>query len=68
MGLVAMVRIEEILPDAFIEQRRLIDKEAITIFDVGAHFGSITARYRELFPEATVYAFEQFPDSFSKLP
>jgi FkbM family methyltransferase len=54
-------------PDAFLEQRRLIDKEAITILDVGAHFGMVTGRYKELFPQATVYALEPFPESFLKL-
>jgi len=62
-----LVTVEETFHDAFLEQRRLIDKDAITIFDVGAHVGEVTARYRKLFPAATVYALEPFPESFSQL-
>ena len=54
------------LPDPFEEMRRLIP-EARVIFDVGAHHGHVSLRYRQLFPLATVYAFEPFPDSFAQL-
>ena len=41
--------------------------ESLTIFDVGAYIGQITGIYEEIFPEATIYCFEPFPDSFRKL-
>lgn len=41
--------------------------EASVIFDIGAHTGTITEKYKKLFPEATIYCFEPFPDSFKKL-
>lgn len=52
--------------DAFREQKALVGA-AKTIFDVGAHYGQVAQGYRELFPDATVYAFEPFPASFERL-
>ncbi len=37
------------------------------IFDVGAHHGTVSHQYRELFPDSTLYAFEPFPDSYERL-
>lgn len=37
------------------------------IFDVGANVGEITQKYLSLFSEATIHAFEPFPDSFAFL-
>jgi FkbM family methyltransferase len=38
-----------------------------TIFDCGANVGFVTHRFRELFPTATVYAFEPNPAVYEKL-
>ena len=38
-----------------------------TIFDIGANRGEITLKYTELFPSATIFAFEPFTDSFKVL-
>ncbi len=40
---------------------------APTIFDVGAHAGSITRVYREAFPDGTVHAFEPDPKQIAEL-
>lgn len=37
------------------------------IFDVGANVGEVSARYAASFPQATVYAFEPFPQTFADL-
>ncbi len=52
--------------DAFTVQKEML-KNCSTIFDVGANRGEITSKYAELFPQANVYAFEPFPDSFKIL-
>lgn len=40
---------------------------ALTIFDVGAHIGKKTIKFREYFPNATVFCFEPFDVSFERL-
>lgn len=54
--------------DPYQELKRLIApvSEPI-IFDVGAHRGYITTKFRTLVPNATVHAFEPFPESFQRL-
>jgi len=37
------------------------------IIDGGAHVGEVTGVYRMLFPQAKIYAFEPFPESFTYL-
>jgi FkbM family methyltransferase len=53
--------------DAFEFQKILIEQAAPTIFDVGAHVGTMTHKYIQQFPLASVYCFEPFPESFHKL-
>src|ERR1700730_249925 len=53
--------------DPFIVQRRLLNKETVTIFDVGAHVGHISKIYNDIFHKATIYSFEPFPQSFATL-
>ncbi len=48
-------------------QVRLISSDTPVIFDVGAHIGLTVDAYRQVFPSATIHAFEPFPDSFSRL-
>ena len=58
----------EFTKDAFEVQKDLsTGKNIRTIFDVGANRGDVTGRYRELFPDAVIYAFEPFPLSFETL-
>jgi FkbM family methyltransferase len=47
-------------------QKDLLDRLGTrhpVIFDVGAHRGSTTARYRAAFPESRIFCFEPFPAS-----
>ena len=56
------------LEDPFQVQNLLMrDTEHLTIFDVGAYVGNVTKIYRGMFPKATIYCFEPFPDSFEEL-
>lgn len=48
-------------------QRRLPNLELRSIFDVGAHLGETVTRYREMYPEAEIWAFEPVPRTFSEL-
>src|SRR5262245_7390050 len=54
-------------PNAFGVQSRLIKRKDPVIFDVGAYDGEISRIYRQLFPQATIHAFEPFPDSFAAM-
>jgi FkbM family methyltransferase len=53
--------------DPFDLQRELVSIMDPVIFDVGAHIGAVTQRYRQLFPRAWIHCFEPFPTSFSML-
>ena len=54
--------------DSFRDQAALLKDERVeTIFDVGANVGDSVARYRALFPGATIHAFEPFPDVHREL-
>ncbi len=54
--------------DPFEDESRLLQNHTVdTIFDVGAHVGKKTNRYRTLFPSAKIYAFEPSGDSFNLL-
>jgi FkbM family methyltransferase len=58
----------EFKKDAFEVQKSLLSNKPVkTIFDVGANRGDVYIRYRNLFPEADVYAFEPFPESYNIL-
>lgn len=54
--------------DAFRNQQKLLSGvQAPVLFDAGAHHGYLTTLYRELFPAASIYSFEPFPESFAVL-
>ncbi|MHB8790386.1 MAG: FkbM family methyltransferase [Desulfobulbaceae bacterium] len=53
--------------DPFADQHTLVNKQDPTIFDVGSYVGDIACKYVELFPRATVYAFEPTSASFHEL-
>lgn len=71
----AGIRLERIVNprfpgDPFEEQREVLSRlgRAVeTIVDVGAFQGETVARYRSLFPNATIHAVEPFPDSLRAL-
>jgi len=61
-------RISLATSDAFLEQRRLLQgNEGPVIFDAGAHRGESVVQYKTLFPGATVFCFEPFPQSYAAL-
>lgn len=54
--------------DPFVVKSSLLSQDKVKIvFDVGAHEGFITARYRELFPQSKIFAFEPYLESFEGL-
>ncbi|HOS48123.1 MAG TPA: FkbM family methyltransferase [Bacteroidia bacterium] len=56
------------LRDAFLEQQRLVGKKDVkVVFDIGAYDGGTALKYKEYFPNATVYSFEPFAATYSKL-
>jgi FkbM family methyltransferase len=53
--------------NSFADQFNLVGSDISAIFDIGANIGQTAERYRGLFPEATVYCFEPFPDSHAQV-
>lgn len=54
--------------DPFRQQGMLLSGVSTpVIFDVGANIGTITEKYRYMFPGAMIYAFEPFPEVFKEL-
>jgi FkbM family methyltransferase len=54
--------------DPFLAMRQLLeDVDRPVIFDVGAHRGRVALGFRALFPDARIYAFEPFAESFHAL-
>lgn len=54
--------------DAFQDQKNLLQQHDVKyIFDCGANIGQTTARYRQLFPNATIYSFEPTEKTFNIL-
>jgi FkbM family methyltransferase len=54
--------------DAFAQQRRLLAAiPSPVIFDIGAHRGQTSVKYAAYVPNATIHAFEPFPESFAAL-
>lgn len=63
-GYMQSIRKAEFKEDAFGVQARLMQGSVGTIFDVGANNGDTVLAYASLFPEAEIYAFEPFPDTY----
>jgi FkbM family methyltransferase len=56
------------LYDAYNEQKRILSNSDVkVIFDIGAADGRTSEHYHQLFPNATIYAFEPLPKSFEQL-
>jgi FkbM family methyltransferase len=53
--------------DAYEVQHKLLSGEARIIFDVGANRGDTAIKYSKLFDQASIYAFEPFPETYQKL-
>jgi len=55
---------------AFETQKRLVGKSnygPLIIFDVGAFIGTISLKYQSIFPDATIFCFELFLESYNQL-
>ncbi|MFA6442704.1 MAG: FkbM family methyltransferase [Sterolibacterium sp.] len=48
-------------------QTGLVRRSDAMIFDVGANIGSSSVTYRQMFPDATIHAFEPHPQVFDRL-
>lgn len=55
------------LLDAFEVQANLLGIKTRTIFDIGANYGDTVKKYRAIFSDAHIYAFEPFPDVYTSL-
>ncbi len=54
--------------DAFKDQKHLLNKlDDIVIFDVGSHAGNTVKKYRSVFPNSQIFAFEPTESSYKKL-
>lgn len=54
--------------DSFYDQTALLrDRDVRVVFDGGALDGGTALNYASLFPQATVYSFEPFPESFANV-
>lgn len=59
---------ESLKQDPFKVQKIVLPYEDVEIiFDVGAHEGLITKKYREIFPKSRVYSFEPYLPSYQRL-
>lgn len=58
-----------IYPSRFLlyDKKWIRDAHIRTVLDIGANVGEFTAIFAELFPEATIYAFEPLPDCYAAL-
>lgn len=53
--------------DVFAVKKSLLGNSVNVIFDVGANRGDVAQTYNSIFPDAAIYAFEPFPESFNTL-
>lgn len=61
-------RRRQLTKNGMIDQQRLFaEMSELRIFDVGANIGGKVARYRKLFPDASIHCFEPYPSIFAKL-
>jgi FkbM family methyltransferase len=57
----------EFKKDAFAMQQEIAGAQVQIVFDIGANRGDVAEYYQAIFPQATVFAFEPFPESFNIL-
>ena len=57
--------------DPFLDQQRIVQfagsTKPATVFDVGANIGQSVKKYRALFPDARIHAFEPLPKAYRQL-
>jgi len=66
-GYIQSVQKSSFKEDAFQKQVELLANDAVTIFDVGANFGDTVLHYHQIYPQASIYAFEPFPATYSAM-
>lgn len=66
LGYMQSLRKSTFKEDPFLKQKEILH-DASMIFDIGANVGDTVRKYKEMFPRATVHAFEPFEESFNKL-
>jgi FkbM family methyltransferase len=66
LGFIQSISKQSFKEDPFLVQQEICENARV-VFDVGANRGDTVDRYLQLFPNAVVYAFEPFPDSFHLL-
>jgi len=64
VGYIQKLRNSDFKKSEWGKQEELLKSKANVIFDVGSNRGNITLKYLNLFPNATIHAFEPFPDSY----
>lgn len=65
-GYIQSLKKQSFKEDVFAIQKAAFETASI-IFDIGANRGDTVAAYKEQFPNAKIYAFEPFPDSYDLL-
>lgn len=53
--------------DPHLDIKRLVERDMVTIFDVGANVGQTALALRSNFPKASIYCFEPFSKSYQAL-
>lgn len=68
VGYLNMIRQKDFKKDPFESQKKLVQgKKVSTIVDLGGHIGGMSLKYHKAFPDAQIYPFEPFPESYEKL-
>ena len=66
-GYIQSVKKSSFKDDAFEKQKELVRNTSPVIFDIGANRGDVSQKYIDLFPNATIYAFEPFQEVYKVL-
>src|SRR5258708_5417149 len=66
-GYMQAIRKQSFQDNAFEKQREIIGERGRVIFDIGANRGNVTEKYLKMFPNASVFAFEPYPDTYEAL-
>ena len=67
LGYIQSLKKSDFQENAFDVQQKLMLNAPNVIFDIGANRGDTAIKYSNLFPKATIFAFEPFEETFKKL-
>lgn len=65
-GFLQAMRKQDFQRDAFLVQKEIL-KNARVILDIGANRGTTVEKYSNMYPNASIFAFEPYPSSFNIL-